>query len=102
MFERNSNGNQSEEQQSVTLRGLLSVGFRQKRLMINTPLGIFSPAILGDAFLPAKYQAEMKILVRHESADNVVTPDREQPVQVRIKARAEELQNQTELLKTRE
>ncbi|PYT82464.1 MAG: hypothetical protein DMG40_05490 [Acidobacteria bacterium] len=102
MFERNSNGNQSEEQQSVTLRDLLSVGFRQKRLMINTSLGIFSLAILVAAFLPAKYQAEMKILVRHERADNVVTPDREQPVQVRTEVSAEELQSEAELLKSRD
>src|SRR5213080_581683 len=102
MFQRNMNEGQGDERQSVTLRDLLSVGFRQKRLMINTPLGIFSLAILVAAFLPAKYQAEMKILVRHERADNVVTPDREQPVQVRTEVSAEELQSEAELLKSRD
>src|SRR5437763_704763 len=49
MFEKDLNGKQSDERQSVTLRDLLNVGFRQKRLMINTFLGIFSLALL-DAF----------------------------------------------------
>ena len=83
MFQRNMNEGQGDERQSVTLRDLLSVGFRQKRLMINTFLGIFSLVIVLAAILPRKYQSEMKILVRHERADNMVTPDREQPMQLR-------------------
>jgi len=81
---------------------LLSVGFRQKRLMINTFLGVFSLAILLAAIWPSKYQSEMKILVRHERADNMVTPDREQPMQLRTEVSDEELQSEAELLNSRD
>src|SRR5438067_7631745 len=102
MFEKNLNGKQGEERQSVTLRDLLSVGFRQKRLIINTFLGIFSLAVVLAFILPKKYQSEMKILVRRERADNMVTPDREQPMQLRTEVSAEELQSEAELLKSRD
>ncbi len=101
MFQRNVNERQ-DERQLVTLRDLLSVGFRQKRLMINTFLGIFSLVILLAAILPRKYQSEMKILVRHERADNMVTPDREQPMQLRTDVSEAELQSEAELLKSRD
>src|SRR5215469_10110449 len=102
MFQRNSNERQSDARRSLTLRDLLSVGFRQKRLMINTFLGVFSLAILLAAIWPSKYQSEMKILVRHERADNMVTPDREQPMQLRTEVSDEELQSEAELLNSRD
>src|SRR5437016_1582235 len=102
MFQRNMNEGQGDERQSVTLRDLLSVGFRQKRLMINTFLGIFSLVIVLAAILPRKYQSEMKILVRHERADNMVTPDREQPMQLRTDVSEAELQSEAELVKSRD
>src|SRR5438034_10690847 len=102
MFQRKMNEGQGGERQSVTLRDLLSVGFRQKRLMINTFLGIFSLVIVLAAILPRKYQSEMKILVRHERADNMVTPDREQPMQLRTDVSEAELQSEAELVKSRD
>jgi uncharacterized protein involved in exopolysaccharide biosynthesis len=102
MFQRNLHDRQSDERRSVTLRDLLSVGFRQKRLMINTFLGVFSLVILLAAILPRKYQSEMKVLVRHERADNMVTPDREQPMQLRTEVSDEELQSEAELLNSRD
>src|SRR5438874_11664379 len=102
MFQRNMNEGQGDERQSVTVRDLLSVGFRQKRLMINTFLGIFSLVIVLAAILPRKYQSEMKILVRHERADNMVTPDREQPMQLRTDVSEAELQSEAELVKSRD
>src|SRR5215469_14877558 len=102
MFQQNVTERQGDERQSVTLRDLLGVGFRQKRLIINAFLGIFSLVILLAAILPRKYQSEMKILVRHERADNMVTPDREQPMQLRTDVSEEELQSEAELLKSRD
>src|ERR1051325_1984965 len=102
MFETNLNGKQADERQSVTLRDLLSVGFRQRRLMINTFLGILSLAVILACVMPKKYQSEMKILVRHERADTVVTPDREQPMQLRTEVSEEELQSEAELLRSRD
>src|SRR5438309_10047966 len=102
MFERNRNGKQEEDQQSVSLRELLSIGFRQRRLIINAFLGILAAVILLAAILPRKYQAEMKILVRHERADNMVTPDREQPMERRTDVSEAELQSEAELVKSRD
>src|SRR5690242_11083469 len=102
MFEKNLNGKQGDERQSVTLRDLLTVGFRQKRLIINTFLGICFLAVVLAFILPKKYQSEMKILVRHERADNMVTPDREQPMQMRTEVSEEELQSEAELLKSKD
>src|SRR5215469_11782456 len=98
----NLNGKQGDERQSVTLRDLLSVGFRQKRLIINTFLGILALSVVLAFILPKKYQSEMKILVRHERADNVVTPERDQPMQMRAEVSEEELQSEAELLKSRD
>lgn len=102
MFEQNPNRQQRDEGQSVTLRDLLSIGFRQRRVIINTFLGLLSLTILLALFLPKKYQSEMKILVNHERADNMVTPDRDQPMQMRTEVSAEELQSEAELLKSRD
>jgi uncharacterized protein involved in exopolysaccharide biosynthesis len=102
MFENNLNGKQGDKRLSVTLRDLLNVGFRQKQLIINTFLGIFLLAVVLAFILPKKYQSEMKILVRHERADNMVTPDREQPMQMRTEVSEEELQSEAELLKSRD
>ena len=54
MFEKNVNGKQGDERQSVTLRDLLTVGFRQKRLIINTFLGVFSLAAVLAFIIPKK------------------------------------------------
>ncbi len=102
MVETNLNGKQADERQSVTLRDLLSVGFRQRRLMINTFLGILALAVILACVMPKKYQSEMKILVRHERADSMVTPDREQPMQLRTEVSEEELQSEAELLRSRD
>ena len=102
MVEMNLNEKQADERQSVTLRDLLSVGFRQRRLMINTFLGILALAVILACVMPKKYQSEMKILVRHERADSMVTPDREQPMQLRTEVSEEELQSEAELLRSRD
>jgi len=102
VFERNRNEKQEEDQQSVTLRELLSIGFRQRRLIINTFLGILAAVILLAAVLPRKYQAEMKILVRHERANTMVTPDREPAMQLRTDVTEAELQSEAELLKSKD
>jgi len=43
----------------------------------------------------------MKILVRHERAESVVSPERESPVQWRTEVSEEELQSEAELIKSR-
>jgi uncharacterized protein involved in exopolysaccharide biosynthesis len=91
-----------ESTQAFTMRDFLAIGFRQRRLIINTFLGIFSIAIVIAFLLPKKYEAQMKILVRHERAESVVSPEREAPVQWRTEVSEEELQSEAELIKSRD
>jgi len=59
---------------SFSLRDLLSVVFRRKRLMLLCFAGLLSGAVLAIAILPAAYEAQMKILVERERVDPVVSP----------------------------
>jgi uncharacterized protein involved in exopolysaccharide biosynthesis len=71
-------------------------------VLINTFLGIFSIAILLVFLLPKKYEAQMKILVRHERLEPLVTPERESPMPWRTEVSEEELQSEAELIKSRD
>jgi len=102
MIERNLDATAADGTQSFNLRGFLEIGFRQRRVIINSFLGIFSVAVLLAFLLPKKYEAQMKILVRHERAESVVSPERESPVQWRTEVSEEELQSEAELIKSRD
>jgi uncharacterized protein involved in exopolysaccharide biosynthesis len=102
MFEENLNAHPGESMQSATLRDFLAIGFRQRRLLINTFLGIISIAVLLAFLLPKKYEAQMKILVRHERIESVVSPERESPMPWRTEVSEEELQSEAELIKSRD
>src|SRR6267154_2808760 len=91
-----------EGRQAFTMRDFLAIGFRQRPLILNTFLGIFSVAIVIAFLLPKKYESQMKILVRHERAESVVSPEREAPVQWRTEVTEEELQSEAELIKSRD
>jgi uncharacterized protein involved in exopolysaccharide biosynthesis len=102
MIDRNLDATTAEGTPSFNLRGFLEIGFRQRRVIINSFLGIFSFAVLLAFLLPKKYEAQMKILVRHERAESVVSPEREAPVQWRTEVSEEELQSEAELIKSRD
>src|SRR5438477_1861311 len=102
MIERDLAADAAESTPSLRLRDFLEIGFRQRRVIINSFLGIFSAAVLLAFLLPKKYEAQMKILVRHERAESVVSPERESPVQWRTEVSEEELQSEAELIKSRD
>jgi uncharacterized protein involved in exopolysaccharide biosynthesis len=102
MFEENLSAHSSESMPSATLRDFLAIGFRQRRVLINTFLGIFSIAILLVFLLPKKYEAQMKILVRHERLEPLVSPERDSPMPWRTEVSEEELQSEAELIKSRD
>src|SRR5438552_18813463 len=58
-----------------TLRDLLAIGFRHKQLMVLSFVGIFLGATLVAVLQPNRYQAGMKILVKRERVDPVVTTE---------------------------
>ena len=102
MIERDLAADAAEGTPSLRLRDFLEIGFRQRRVIINSFLGIFLVAVLLAFLLPKKYEAQMKILVRHERAESVVSPERESPVQWRTEVSEEELQSEAELIKSRD
>lgn len=69
---RNGSGNGNTELSS-SLRSLLEIVFRRKRLVRNCFIGLVAGAVLAILFVPSTYEAEMKILVERERVDPVVT-----------------------------
>jgi uncharacterized protein involved in exopolysaccharide biosynthesis len=59
---------------SFTLRDIVVICFRHKRIMTLSFCGILLGTILSALFLPSKYQADTKLLVNRERADAVITP----------------------------
>jgi uncharacterized protein involved in exopolysaccharide biosynthesis len=102
MLEARLSSHTDEVKQTLSMRDFLAIGFRQHHLIINVFLGIFSIAVLIGFLLPKKYEAQMKILVKHERAESVVSPERESPVQWRTEVSEEELQSEAELIKSRD
>jgi uncharacterized protein involved in exopolysaccharide biosynthesis len=100
MTERNVNNQHREDAPSSSLKDLLAIGFRQRHWIINTFLGLFAIAVLFAFIIPAKYEAQMKILVRHERAEPLVTPERETPMQWSTEISEGELQSEAELIKS--
>ena len=102
MPERDKHILAEDRQNHVTLRDFLAIGFRQRRLMVTTFLALFG-AVLGIALvLPKEYEAQTKILVRHERADSVVSAERETPRQTQTEVTEEELESEAELLKSKD
>lgn len=73
---RNGNGTANgtaKADASSSLRSLLEIAFRRKRLIRNCFIGILAGAVLAIVFVPSTYEAETKILVERERVDPVVT-----------------------------
>jgi uncharacterized protein involved in exopolysaccharide biosynthesis len=88
---------------SPTLRDLLAVGFRHRRLICLSFLGIFMGAVLAAMLLPAQYEAQMKILVKRERVDPLVTTEPNAMRQFNHDVVTEEdLNSEVELLKSRD
>lgn len=102
MIHRNLQELTDESRHRATARDLLAVGFRQRRLITTTFLAIFAAVILIAFLLPKQYESQMKILVRHDRADSVVTAEREAPQQFRTEVSEEELQSVAELFKSKD
>jgi uncharacterized protein involved in exopolysaccharide biosynthesis len=66
------NGN-NDSAPSFSLRDLLSVVFRRKRLMLLSFAGLLLGAVLAIVILPSTYEGQMKILVERERIDPVVS-----------------------------
>jgi uncharacterized protein involved in exopolysaccharide biosynthesis len=84
---------------SPTLRDLLAVLFRQRRLVLLSFMAIFV-SVLGYGVFAPSYQAHMNVLVRRGRVDPLVTPaPTPSPMFQRDEITEEELNSQVELLR---
>ncbi len=87
---------------SVTVRDLLAIGFRQQRTVVLSFFVIFLGVLVFLLIRPARYESEMKILVKRERADPVVTSGQSAQGQLWLGVTEEELNSEVELLKSRD
>ncbi len=67
--------NQSGNKNGITLRDVTAIAFRHRRLISLTFLSILSGAILIAVLQPNHYEAALKIFVKKDRADPVVTSE---------------------------
>jgi uncharacterized protein involved in exopolysaccharide biosynthesis len=85
---------------TLTARDFMAVLFRQKRLLLISFAVLFVLVVLWGAMMPA-YKAEMKILVRRERMDPIVTSQQNIPTQVvQPEITESELNSEVELVKS--
>jgi uncharacterized protein involved in exopolysaccharide biosynthesis len=82
---------------ALTLRDFAAILFRQKRLLLTSFSALFLLVMLWGARTPT-YRAEMKILVRRERVDPVVTSQQSLPTLVQPEITESELNSEVELL----
>ena len=74
----NSNGNgngNGKPKHSLTMRDLVGMAFRRRRVIILAFAGLMAGFILAILILPSTYEAEMKILVQRDRVDPVVSTE---------------------------
>jgi uncharacterized protein involved in exopolysaccharide biosynthesis len=77
---RNGNGNgnghgNGKQEHSFTLRDLVGMAFRRRRVIVLAFAGLMVGSILAILILPPTYEAEMKILVQRERVDPLVSTE---------------------------
>jgi uncharacterized protein involved in exopolysaccharide biosynthesis len=87
---------------SPTLRDLMAVGFRHRRLMLLSFLVIFLGTLVATLLMPRQYETHMKILVKRERVDPVVSPESNTPALLSRDLTEEDVNSEVELLKGRD
>src|SRR5712692_146157 len=84
-----------------TLRDWAAIGFRQRRVIVLSFLLIFGTVFLITLFTPRQYEAELKILVKGERADPLVTPEKDS-IMPRPEVTEQDVNSEVELIKSRD
>lgn len=85
---------------SHTLRDLVAVVFRHRRLMVLSFVGVLCGACVVAILQASRYNAHMKVLVKRERVDPVVTAQSAQVAQSSTPVSEEELNSEVELLRS--
>jgi uncharacterized protein involved in exopolysaccharide biosynthesis len=95
----NGQGNRSY---SFTARDVVAIGFRHQRVMILCFVGVVLGVLLSAVFLPTKYRAETKLLVKRERVDPIVTPEQTAPMMFKDTVAEEEINSEVELIQSQD
>ena len=87
---------------SPTFRDVLAIAFRHRRLMIVSFSAVLLGAVLAAILQPSRYAAEMKILVKRERVDPIVSSEAAALPQFALGVTEEELNSEVELLKSKD
>jgi uncharacterized protein involved in exopolysaccharide biosynthesis len=83
-----------------SLRDLLAIGFRHKRVVVLSFCGMLSGAILAVVLQPPEYRAHTKFLIERERLDPVISPGVSTPQMFSGEVSEEELNSEVELLES--
>jgi uncharacterized protein involved in exopolysaccharide biosynthesis len=87
---------------TLTLRDLMAIGFRHQRLVLVSFVLVFSTIAAFVLLRPSQYEAQMKILVKRERVDPLVTSDTSSQRPLMLGVTEEELNSEVALLKSRD
>jgi uncharacterized protein involved in exopolysaccharide biosynthesis len=99
---QNLRNNDAAVDHSPTIRDFVAIVFRHKKVMALSFVGILLGATLVALLQPNRYQAQMKILVKRERIDPVVTPQASAISPVAVPVTEEDLNSEVELLKSQD
>jgi uncharacterized protein involved in exopolysaccharide biosynthesis len=102
MEEQKLGNAESVRTSSPTLRDVLAVVFRHRRLAVNAFLGVLLGTCVALWFVPKQYLAGMKILVNRERTDLVISSEANASSQFVSNVTEEDLNSEVELLKSRD
>jgi uncharacterized protein involved in exopolysaccharide biosynthesis len=87
---------------SFTARDVVAIGFRHQRVMILCFVGVVLGVLLSAVFIPTKYRAETKLLVKRERVDPVITPEQTAPMMFKDTVGEEEINSEVELIQSQD
>ena len=87
---------------SFTARDVVAIGFRHKRVMVLCFVGVVLGVLFSAVFIPTKYRAETKLLVKRERVDPVITPEQTAPMMFKDTVGEEEINSEVELIQSQD
>lgn len=88
----------SHRSYSFTARDVAAIGFRHQKVLVLCFVGVLLGVGISSLFLPSKYKAETKLLVKRERVDPVISPDSSTPMTVHDTVSEEEINSEVELI----
>jgi uncharacterized protein involved in exopolysaccharide biosynthesis len=83
---------------SFTARDVAAIGFRHQKVLILCFVGVMLGVGISSLFLPSKYKAETKLLVKRERIDPIITPQPNTPLTYHDTVGEEEINSELELM----